>query len=117
MFDERFDLAFKITRKGLDFVKEFLGTEAMAKSENWSAYRQIIIETYDGPRRGAHGNRRARPIPGEFYPPTMDVSCSKAMRYAHPVGTKFRIHAREMSREGGPPFLYTGPSWRYQVVE
>lgn len=88
----------------------------MAKNEEWSPYRQIVIETFSGPSRGEHGKVRARPVAGEFYPPTMIVSCSKAMRYSHPVGTKFRIYAREMSREGSPPFLYTGPSWPYELV-
>lgn len=89
----------------------------MAKSDAWSPYRQIIIETYAGPSRGHHGKIRARPIAGEFYPSTMDVSCSKTMRSSHPVSTKFRIYAREMSREGSPPYLYTGPRWPYEIVE
>jgi hypothetical protein len=47
----------------------------------------------------------------------MVVECSKAMRTQHPVGTKFRIFAKETDREGGPSFLYTHFSWPYEVVE
>lgn len=38
--------------------------------------------------------------------------------YAHapPVGTKFRIFAKETDREGGPSFLYTHHSWPYEIV-
>jgi hypothetical protein len=46
----------------------------------------------------------------------MVVECSKHMRYAHPVGTRFRVYAKETSREGSPPFLYTHFSWPYEVV-
>jgi len=83
----------------------------------WSPYRQIIVESYAGPARGHHGKIRVRPVKGEFYPPALDVSCSKAMRYQHPVGTKFRIYAKEMSRVGGSAFLYTAPSWPYDIVD
>jgi hypothetical protein len=83
----------------------------------WSPYRQVVIETYRGPPRGDHGSVRARPVPGEFYPTTMNVECSKDMRTRFPVGTKFRIYAKETSREGGPPFLYTHWGWPYDIVE
>lgn len=83
----------------------------------WTPYRQVVIETYAGADRGHHGKVRARPIPGEFYPPTMNVECSKEMRTKFAVGTRFRIHAKETSREGGPTFLYTHFSWPYEVVD
>ncbi len=82
----------------------------------WSEYRQVIIETFDGGARGHHGKVRARPISGEFYPTNMVVECSKDMRTRHPVGTKFRIYAKETDREGSDPFLYTHHSWPYEVV-
>ena len=88
----------------------------MSLSKPWSPYRQIIIETYRGPARGAHSSVRARPVAGEFYPTTMNVECSRDMRTRFPVGTKFRIYAKETSREGSPPFLYTHFSWPYEVV-
>lgn len=83
----------------------------------YSQYRQVVIETYYGPDRGHHGSIRARPVAGEFYPTTMNVECSKAMRSNHKIGTKFRIYARETSRENGAAFLYTHYSWPYEVIE
>lgn len=83
----------------------------------WASYRQVVIETYIGSPRGHHGKVRARPVPGERYPPTMNVECSKDMRTRHAVGTKFRIYAKETDREGGPSFLYTHHSWPYEIVD
>jgi hypothetical protein len=88
----------------------------MTPSAPWSPYRQIIIETYHDRPRGDRGTVRARPIKGQFYPPTMNVECSRDMRRSFPVGTRFRIFAKETSKEGGPPFLYTHHSWPYEVV-
>lgn len=83
----------------------------------WAGYRQIVIETYsDGPR-GDRGSIRARPVSGESYPASMNVECSKAMREAHPLGTRLKVFAKETSRQGGPPFLYTHFSWPYEVVK
>ena len=83
----------------------------------WSGYRQVVIETFNGGPRGHHGSVRARPIKGEFYPTSMVVECSKEMRTRYPIGTKFRIYAKETDREGSPPFLYTHFSWPYEVLE
>ncbi|OYU15659.1 MAG: hypothetical protein CFE37_04875 [Alphaproteobacteria bacterium PA4] len=88
----------------------------MTLSKPWSPYRQVIIETYNGPSRGGHGSVRARPIAGQFYLTTMNVECSRQMRTQYPVGTKFRIYAKETNREGSPPFLYTHFSWPFEVV-
>jgi len=88
----------------------------MTLSKPWSPYRQVVIETYRGPPRGAHGSIRARPIAGQFYASTMKVECSRDMRKRFPVGTRFRVYAKETSREDGTPFLYTHFSWPYEVI-
>ena len=89
----------------------------MTLTKPWSPYRQIVIETYAGPPRGGHGHIRARPIDGQFYPTTMNVECSRDMRKRYPVGTRFRIHAKEVTKEDGTPFLYTHFNWPYDVVD
>lgn len=86
-------------------------------SRPWSQYRKVVVETYRGPLRGTHGDIRVRPVSGEFFPTTIDVECSKTMRHQHPVGTKFRIYAKETCREGGESFLYTHFKWPYEIVE
>ena len=88
----------------------------MTLSKPWSPYRQIIIETYEGPLRGRHGSIRARPIAGQFYPSTMNVECSRDLRRRFPIGTRFRIHAKEVAKEDGTPFLYTHFNWPYELV-
>lgn len=98
-------------------MRGFFVVQVDAMARPWSPYRQIVVETFRGPDRGHHGSIRARPIPGEIYPTTMRVSCSKPMRTSHPVGTQFRIYAKLTDREGGPPFLYSGPDWPYEIVK
>ena len=88
----------------------------MPISKPWSPYRQIVIETYAGPARGAHGSVRARPISGQFYSVTMNVECSRDMRKRHPVGTRFRVYAKEVTKEDGTPFLYTHFSWPAELM-
>jgi hypothetical protein len=39
------------------------------------------------------------------------------MRKRYPVGTRFRIHAKEVTKEDGTPFLYTHFNWPYQIVD
>jgi hypothetical protein len=46
----------------------------------------------------------------------MNVECSRDMRTRFPIGTRFRIFAKETAREDGNPFLYTHHSWPYDVV-
>jgi hypothetical protein len=86
-------------------------------AEPWSHYHSVVIETYSARRSGTNTTVHARPIEGQPFPPNMDVECSRAMRTKHPVGTRFRIRAKETNREGGKPFLYSHFSWPYEVVE
>lgn len=83
----------------------------------WSLYKQVVIETYRAVKAGKSSLIHARPIEGQPYPPDWDVECSRAMRKQYPVGTRFRIFAKETNREGGKPFLYTHWSWPYEVVD
>jgi hypothetical protein len=76
----------------------------------------VVVETYSAVKSGKSSRIHVRPIAGQPYPSTMDVECSRAMREQHPVGTRFRIHAKEISREGGKPFLYSRYDWPYEVL-
>ena len=86
-------------------------------AEPWSHYQIVIVETYYARKSGVSTTVHARPIAGQPFPQDMDVECSRAMRTQHPIGTRFRIRAKETNREGGKPFLYTHFSWPYEVVE
>jgi hypothetical protein len=83
----------------------------------WSQYRQVVVETYAVVKAGKSSRIHVRPVEGEFFPKTMDVECSRSMREQYPIGTRFRIYAKEISREGGKSFLYTRYDWPYEVVE
>jgi hypothetical protein len=83
----------------------------------WSPYRQVVVETYYAVKGGKSSRVHVRPVPGQPYPSTMDVECSRGMRSAYPIGTKFRIHAKETRKEGGKPFLYSHYDWPYEVVQ
>ncbi len=77
---------------------------------------QIVVETYIETGSGLHGDRHVRPVPGQGYPKGTRVRCSKAMRFAHPIGTRFLIYAKATDREGGRGFLSSHHSWDYEVV-
>ena len=80
----------------------------------WSPYVNVVVETYydTDPSRSI----RVRPIPGQHFPPTINVECSRSMRMQYRVGTRFRIQAKLTDKEGGKPFLYSRYSWPFEVV-
>jgi hypothetical protein len=69
--------------------------------DTW-AYREVAVESYVD-RRGAVC---IRPMAGQAFAPTMKVQCSRALREAYPVGTRFLLNAKMTDRQGGPHFLY-----------
>lgn len=85
--------------------------------KRWSEYKEVVVETYAGRKPGKSSLIHVRPIGGQPFPSTMDVECSRSMRKNHPVGTKFRIRAKLIDREGGKPFLYSRFDWPYEVVK
>jgi hypothetical protein len=80
-------------------------------------YYTIVVETYRISGSGLHGDIHVRPVAGEQFPQTLHVRCPKAMRRAHPIGTRFRIYAKLTDKEGGNPFLHTHHNWDYEVLD
>ena len=81
-------------------------------------YVEIVVESYAADRTsGKHGKVHVRPIPGQIYPPSMDVECSKSMKTDYPVGTRFKIQVITKQKEGGAEFLYTSYRWKFEVVK
>lgn len=78
---------------------------------------RVLVETYVERGSGLHGEVHVRPVGGQGYPDDARVRCSKAMRIAHPIGTKFLIYAKATDREGGRDFLSSHHSWDYEIVE
>jgi len=79
-------------------------------------YRAVVIETYRNTHGGSSKSIRARPLSGQGLDIAMNVECSSAMRKEHPVGSKFLIQAKVISRENGTPFLYSHYRSSYQVL-
>lgn len=65
---------------------------------------------------GLHGKVHVRPLPGQRFPPSLRVECSKKLSRDYPPGTRFRILAKLTDREGGGEFLYSSWRWEYEVL-
>lgn len=85
-------------------------------AQPWSNYSQVVVETYYAVKAGKTSRIHVRPVAGQAYAQTMDVECSRTMRKAYPIGTKFKIWAKKTDREGGKPFLYSHFDWPFEVI-
>ena len=77
--------------------------------------REIIVETYRPTGENSGSKLRVRPLLGQWADTSLKVECSKAMREKYPVGTKFKINAKIIDREG-TPLLYSHYNAGYDVV-
>lgn len=82
----------------------------------WDDYHQIVVETYEAKKSGKATKVHVRPVPNEVFSVDIDVECSRSIRKDFPIGTRFRIYAKQTSREGGKPFLYSSYKWPVTVV-
>ena len=87
------------------------------KDKPWEHYHQIIVDTYEASKSGKASKVHVRLIEGQLYSSRLDVRCSRAMRNAYPIGTKFKIYAKLTDREGGGEFLHSHHDWPYEVLK
>jgi hypothetical protein len=80
-------------------------------------YYTIVVETYRVSGSGLHEDIHVRPAADQQFPQSLHVRCPKAMRHAHPIGTRFRIYAKLTDKEGSRPFLHTHHNWDYEVLK
>lgn len=82
-------------------------------------YAEIVVESYQPhSTAGKHGQIHIRPIDGQgIFKPEMNVECSKKLSEEYPVGTKFRIKAKIISREGSAEFIYSSYRWVYEEIK
>lgn len=80
-------------------------------------YYTLIVETYRERGSGLHGDIHVRCVPGQEFAPSFRVRFPKAPRYAHKIGTRFRIYAKLTDKEGGNPFLHSTHAWPYKVLK
>ena len=87
----------------------------------WTSYLRrkqvfVIVETFLNPGEASSAEFRVRPIPGQIYPVTMRVQCSRAMRKAYPLGTRFFLPVQVVTNTAGTQFLKERGSAPWQVV-
>jgi hypothetical protein len=82
-----------------------------------AGYEIIVVETYFEKGNGIHAGLRVRNIPDKNFKKVIRVRFPKKVRDAHPVGTRFLVHARLVPNEGGDtPFLHTNHAWEFEVM-
>ncbi len=76
-------------------------------------YDIIKAETYS-----YGGEIHMRPVAGEIYETTMNISCSKTLRNSEPVGTKFNIPVRLVVKDDQSveSYLYCHHSWEVEAL-
>lgn len=80
-------------------------------------YKYIIVESVQCQFDGQHGDVHVRPLPGqEPFTPYMFVECPSSMKQDYPIGTKFRIKAKLVKRDGKASFVYTHYTWPFEVL-
>ncbi|MBA6091184.1 hypothetical protein H4C81_20175 [Pseudomonas monteilii] len=81
-----------------------------------SNYELLDVEIFFDPRRGEN---RARPLPGQKYPPSLVVECSKKFRQSNPVGSKFRLFVKEKEKKSDDcrVHLYSYYRWEVQALD
>ncbi len=65
----------------------------------------VIVETFLNPGEPSDAQFRVRPVEGQAYPSSMRVQCSRAMRSAFPLGSKFRLPVELVENKTGGTFL------------
>jgi len=80
-------------------------------------YYTVVVETYRESGSGLHGDIHVRTVPDEQFPQSLRVRFPRKVRYAYPVGTRFRVRAKLTDREGGSTFLHTNHAWPFEVLD
>jgi hypothetical protein len=65
----------------------------------------VIVETFLNPGEPSGAVYRVRPVNGQIFPSTMRVQCSRAMRQAFALGSKFRLPVELVENKTGGKFL------------
>ena len=80
----------------------------------------VLVETFLNPGEWSDAPYRVRPVQGEIFPVSMRVQCSRSMRMAFPLGSRFRLPVEFVERQEGGQFLREigrRPWAEYQVIE
>jgi len=78
----------------------------------------VIVETFLNPGEPSDAHYRVRPVEGQPFPATMRVQCSRAMRHAFPLGSRFRLPVQLVENKTGGKFLReVGNEPRARIVD
>jgi hypothetical protein len=81
-------------------------TQQIIKKEQASGANMfVIVETFLNPGEPSDAQYRVRPIAGQTFPTSMRVQCSRAMRKAFPLGSRFRLPVELVENKTGGQFL------------
>lgn len=86
-----------------------------------SEYSYLIVESFiPDNMNGKHGLVHIRPaFDQDDFLTTMMMECSKELSDTskYPLGTKFKIKGKVISRKNGTLFVYSRYSWEYKLVK
>ena len=74
------------------------------------------METYIESGSGLHGDIHVRPIEDQRESQNLRVRFPKALRLAHPIGTRFLVYAKLTDRDSGGEFIHTNHAWDVEVL-
>lgn len=80
-------------------------------------YTAVLVESFYSDEPGHRYPVEIRPLPSQPFPTDLLVECAMSMREKYPVGTVFRICAKQKQKADCRSHLYTSFKWPYEVVE
>ena len=80
-------------------------------------YYKVAIQTRKNLGESSRKAVRASPLPGQGFPPVLNVSCGKDIRYNNPIGTVFIVWAKLSFDERHDAYdLFTDPRWEAEKI-
>lgn len=65
----------------------------------------VTVETFLNPGEPSDAQYRVRPIEGQVFPTSMRMQCSRGLRKAFPLGTRFLLPVELVENKTGAKFL------------
>lgn len=81
-----------------------------------AGYTEILVESFLSPEPWHRDSKHIRPAPGQAFPQSLFVECSRSLTDKYPVGTVFRLCVALKQKLHGRPHLYAHYRAKYEVV-
>ncbi len=80
-------------------------------------YYKVAIQTRKNLGESSRKAVRASPLPGQGFPPVLNVSCGRDIRYNNPIGTVFIVWAKlSFDERHDAYYLFTDPRWEAEII-